>query len=301
MIKSVKITNYLNESIELELRYPEKSGFLIRDIQGVGAGKADINTSDLANDDGSIFNSSRILSRNIVFFLDFLDAPSVESVRQKAYKYFPLKKKVKLLFTTDTRFCEIEGYVETNDPIIFSKKEHTQISIVCPNPYFYDAEEQLTVFYGVEPLFEFPMENPSLNQKLLEFGNIQNKTTNTVYYEGDAEIGVTIEIRAVGTAENITIYNLLTRETMAIDSDKLLALTGSGIVAGDEIHISTVKGNKSITLFRDGEYVNILNCLGRQVNWFQLTKGDNLFAYTAEYGITNLQFKIRNRLVYEGI
>ena len=128
MIKSVKITNYLNESIELEMRFPEKSGFLIRDIQGVGAGKADINTSDLANDDGSIFNSSRILSRNIVFFLDLLDTPSVELVRQKAYKYFPLKKKVKMLFTTDSRLCEIEGYVETNEPIVFSKRTYTDFN-----------------------------------------------------------------------------------------------------------------------------------------------------------------------------
>lgn len=37
---------------------------------------------------------------------------------------------------------------------------------------------------------------------------------------------------------------------MRIDTDKLEKLTGSGMVAGDEIIISTIKGDKSITLLR---------------------------------------------------
>ena len=44
-----------------------------------------------------------------------------------------------------------------------------------------------------------------------------------------------------------------------------------------------------------------LNCLDKNADWFQLAKGDNIFAYTAEYGSTNLQFKIENRIVYEGV
>ena len=88
---------------------------------------------------------------------------------------------------------------------------------------------------------------------------------------------------------------------MKIDSAKLLALTGSGIVVGDEIYISTVRNDKYVLLLRDGEYINILNTLEKRTDWFQLVKGDNIFAYTAEFGLTNLQFKVKNKIVYEGI
>jgi hypothetical protein len=88
---------------------------------------------------------------------------------------------------------------------------------------------------------------------------------------------------------------------MKINTDKLLALTGSVIIAGDDIIISTVKGNKYITLLRDGTYINILNCLDKNVDWLQLAKGDNVFAFTAETGNAFLQFRIENRTVYEGV
>ena len=301
MIKTVKVTNYLGESITLELGRPEKSGLLVREISGLGPSKANINFSDLSTGDGGIFNSARVTSRNIVFTLDILSQPDVETMRQLSYKYFPIKKKIKLLFTTDNRVCEIYGYVETNEPNIFSKKQQTQISIVCPDPYFYSVGDYTTIFYGVESLFEFPFSNESLVTNLLEFGEIQNKTENNIYYQGDADVGVVIEIRATGVATDVAIYNMNTREVMKIDSAKLLALTGSGIVMGDEIYISTVRNDKYVMLFRDGEYINILNTLEKRTDWFQLVMGDNIFAYTAEFGLTNLQFKVKNKIVYEGI
>lgn len=136
---------------------------------------------------------------------------------------------------------------------------------------------------------------------LIEFGEIKNETEQTVYYSGDAEIGVVITIHAIGNVRNITIYNTGTREVMRIDTDKLEKLTGSGMVAGDEIIISTIKGDKSITLLRNGIYTNILNCLDKDSDWFQLSKGDNIFAYVVEEGTTNVQFKIENRTAFEGV
>jgi hypothetical protein len=131
MIKSITITNHLNESIKLELGFPERSGFLIQEISGLGPVKADINVSELSNIDGSIYNSARLPSRNIVFKLVLLESPTIEDTRQKSYKYFPIKKRVRLLIETTNRTAEIFGYVESNEPIIFSRQETTQISIVC--------------------------------------------------------------------------------------------------------------------------------------------------------------------------
>ena len=304
MIKSVTITNHLDESIKLDLFNPEESGFIIKSIEGLGPVKANINFKELATNDGAIDNSARLSSRNIVMSLQFMESPTIEETRLKSYKYFPIKRNIKFLIETDSRICETIGRVETNVPTIFSNAEGCQISILCSNPYFYSAGENgtnQTVFYGTEPLFEFPFSNESLTEDLIEFGSIENRTEGTIYYDGDAEIGITIQIHAVGEAEGLVIYNTKTREIMRINDDKLKSLMGSGIQAGDEITITTSRGEKGIYMLRNGVTTNILNSLEKPIKWFQLSKGDNTFAYTASAGLTNLQFRIENKVIYEGV
>lgn len=304
MIKSVTITNHLDESIKLDLFNPEESGFIIKSIEGLGPVKANINFKELATNDGSIDNSARLSSRNIVMSLQFMESPTIEETRLKSYKYFPIKRNIKFLIETDSRICETIGRVETNVPTIFSNAEGCQISILCSNPYFYSAGENgtnQTIFYGTDPLFEFPFSNESLTEDLIEFGSIENRTEGTIYYDGDAEIGITIQIHAVGEAEGLVIYNTKTREIMRINDDKLKSLMGSGIQAGDEITITTSRGEKGIYMLRSGVTTNILNSLEKPIKWFQLSKGDNTFAYTASVGLTNLQFRIENKVVYEGV
>lgn len=302
MIKSVTVTNYLGDSIKLELTKPQESGFVITKITGLGPGKANINTSEMSTTDGSLFNSARMPSRNIVISVLYLWKDTIEEARQLSYKYFPLKRKVTLLIETDNRIAEIDGYVESNDPEIFSEKEGSDISIICPSPFFYDAyENHVTSFSGVEPNFEFPFSNESLTEPLLEFSVIRDVVDRVINYKGDHEIGVTITIRAMGEAGDISIYNVDTQEVMWIYSSSIEALTGTGIVEGDEITICTEMGKKSATLLRQGKTTNILNCLNRDADWFQLVKGINTFAYNAETGRNNLRLEIQNRVIYEGV
>jgi hypothetical protein len=301
MIESVTITNHLDESIELVLKSPEKSGFAIRSIEGLGPVKADINSKELSTNDGSIFNSARVNSRNIIFDIQFLEKPTIEDTRQLSYKYFPIKRKIKMVFKTKNYECEIYGYVESNEPNIFSQECSTTISILCPDPYFKSLDKNITTFSGILPVFEFEFSNESATDNLLEFGELLNDKLKNVRYDGDAETGVVIYIHAIGDASNITVYNTDTRAQMFINTSRLLEMTGAGIIAGDDIIISTVKGEKSIKLLRNGLYTNILNCLDKNAEWPTISKGDNVFAYTAETGDTNLQFRIENAVLYEGI
>lgn len=307
MIYSLAVTNYLGDRIKLELGRPENTGFLVKSITGLGPVKANVNTTEVATNDGSMFNSARLSQRNIVIQLAFVHSiygEDIEEIRQKSYKYFPIKKNVELIIETDNRYVRTIGYIESNEPDIFSKQESTQISIICPDPYFYSASEDgnnVTDFYSIDPVFEFPFSNESLSEPLLIFGEIQIKTEGVITYHGDSEIGVMIYIHAIGPATNINIYNTETREVMSINTTKLEALTGKGIVASDDIIINTLKGEKSITLVREGKSYNILNCLDKNTDWFTLVKGDNIFAFTAESGVTNLQFRIENKVIYEGV
>lgn len=301
MIKAITITNHLNESIHLSLTEPEKSGLIIKNIEGLGPVKANINFTEMATVDGALDNSARIGTRNIVISLIFIEKPSIEDTRLKTYKYFPNKKSITFSIETDNRICEIIGRVESNNPSIFEEQEGCQISILCPDPYFYSIDRYQNVFYGIEPLFEFPFSNESLTENLIEFGEIKQYTEGNVYYDGDVEIGLTMTIHALGPAKGITIYNLRTREMMTIDDNKFETIVGSGIQAGDDIIITTNKGEKGIVLYRSGMFTNILNCLGKPIRWFQISKGNNIFGYRAEEGLYNLQFIVENRVIYEGV
>lgn len=307
MIYSIVVTNYLGDRIKLELGKPDVSGFLIKSITGLGPAKANVNTTEVSTNDGSLFNSARLSQRNIVLDMVFINTvygESIEDLRQKSYKYFPLKKSVELTIETDNRYVKTTGHVESNEPNIFSSQEGTQISIICPDPYFYSAGEDgnnVTNFYSIDSMFEFPFSNESLDEPLLVFGEIQIKTEGVITYHGDSEIGVMIYIHAIGPATNINIYNTETREVMRINTEKISLLTGKGIVASDDIVINTAKGEKSITLIREGVSYNILNCLDKNTDWFTLAKGDNIFAFTADSGVTNLQFRVENKVIYEGV
>lgn len=192
MIKSMSVTNYLGESIEIPLGNPYETGFAITEIEGLGSGKSDISVTELTSRDGSIFNSSRVGTRNIVLTIRFIETPDIETVRQKTYKYFPIKKQVTLGFETDNRSCYINGYVESNEPDIFSDKESSQISIICPDPYFYSKDLNSTVFSGVISEFEFPFSNelpidPVVFGKTTQNGTGDPSPTNVRPIEGIGE------------------------------------------------------------------------------------------------------------------
>lgn len=302
MIQSLTVTNYLGESLTIPMKNSESTGFILHDMTGLGPPTASVNTSKVATKDGSKYNSARAEERNIVLPMYFTPIPTIEDARHRSYKYFPLKKPVILAFKTDNRECQIVGYVETNEPDICSDREGCQVSIICPNPYFSSIYDTVTSFSGVEAAFEFPFSNEDTSNPHIEFGKIVVKAENIVRYGGDAESGVQIRIAASATVKNITIYNVDTRGTMHIYHDKLVALTGSGIVKGDEIVITTDKGSRSVTLLRNGKSTNILNAIDpRNDEWFSLTKGDNIFAYTADEGSDYLMFVVDHTTLYEGI
>lgn len=300
MIYSITVTNYLGESLKMELKYPEKSGFLVRSVEGLGSPGSSINTSEMSNTDGAVFNSARGKERNIVLDLVFW-GNDVETIRQKTYQYFPLKKPLTLTFETDNRISQAVGYVETNEPDIFSKEESAKISVLCPYSFVSAPNPQKSVISGLEALFEFPFSNESLTQPLLNFSNLWERYSADVIYKGDADTGIIITLNAIGYAKNVTLANLDTREQIKIDTVKMKELTGKEFEFGDSIIISTVPGDIYAQLLREGVYYNILNCIDRSAQWFLLKKGSNHIGYVAEEGTSNIRMRIENKIWYEGV
>lgn len=302
MIKSLTVTNPNNNSIVLELTRPQASGLIVQNIEGLGPAKANINVTDLASIDGSLFSSSRINERNIVITLQMMFFPTIEASRILTYKYFPIKKPVKLRIKTDYREAETIGYVETHEPVIFSKEQTTQISLICPDPFFYEIGSSETTFANVESLFEFPFSNESLTEDLIEFGKIHLDTRAILYYAGDVDTGITINIHSFGPSSSITIYNVNTHESMSIDSLRIAALTGMPFDYGDSIIISTIRGQRYARLLRNGLYTNIISAMGKDSDWFQIINGDNIFTFTVDGGSErDIVMSIEHRNAYGGI
>lgn len=305
MLKTVSVISSRGERLDMPLARPEESGINIYNIEGIGAGTSNVNTTELATIDGSRFNSAKRTERNIVLYMRFLFDPMVEDVRHRTYQFFTVKSHVTLEFETDRRTAVIDGYVESNEPAIFEKDEYTQISIICPYPYFKSGSDGkvTTVFSGVEAGFEFPFSNESLENPLIIFGEIQTFTDRAIVYTGDADVGVTIHISATREMSGVIgVYNITLGQQMTIDLAKVEKITGGKFANTDEIVINSILGEKYIHLVRNGLTYNILGAIDKDSDWFTLTYGDNVFAFTSsEVDVHSLVVSIEHDILFEGV
>lgn len=133
-----------------------------------------------------------------------------------------------------------------------------------------------------------------------EFGNISSITEGNIWYDGDSETGLILDIIFHGEASDIVIYDKETGEIMAIDDEKLHAIVGPTIY-NDILRINTNIGQKSVKYIRGSQTFDVLNTLRSPLQWFKLTHGDNIFGYDATTGLENLVFDVKYDILYGGI
>lgn len=309
MIKKIVVTNPKGQTLDLELSNPDKSGLGVAKVEGLGPPKANINGQEMASADGMFYSSARADTRNVIFTLEMRsrdkNSPygplTIEESRHLTYVYFPLKKEITITVYTDGQTLYTKGYVESNEPDIFSRQEGSTISVICPDPYMYELGDAKTVFSGTQPKFEFPFSNESLANPLLEIGQIWLDTTAVLEYNGTVDTGILITIHAFGDCEKIQLFNVDTRERITIDTEKIQTITGKPFQAKDDIIISTVKGERYCKILRNGEYINIIGALGRDTDWFQISNGDNAFGFSAESGAHNISVTFSYQNAYVGV
>ena len=268
--------------------------YILKNIRGLGPVKAELNTSKVATKDGIIYNSQRIDARNLVFdiMLRREKDSTIESSRQSLYGYFPRNVILKFTFYTDNTTVYCTGYVESNEPTMFDETSTQSISVICPNPYFYDIASNTISLNGILKSFEFPFEN-KLSEQTIEFGTIVKNSTGNIYYIGSQSIGVEIIISFSGDVNGLQIYNANTREKMEFNNYMFRNK--------QELHINSQRGEKSIMLFDEGNATNLLNYLTNDSEFIHLENGDNVFAYKATSGSEHVSMMINNKVIYEGI
>lgn len=288
---TVKIRNQNGETIQIA----PSNDFTLVGIVGLTPPDATINATEMATQDGSRFNSSHVSNRNIVITLKSKgEGTKVRKSRVGLYKYVRTKQNIRLFISNDQRDVYIDGYVEKFDDggTIFSNDQRLQISVICPDPFFRDnsSDEQEIVFSSVEALFHFPfhieVDNPIL------FSVWLNSQYKSIYNAGDTACGMILKVAASGAVSNPKFYDEANNDTMTFDID---------LQTRDELIVTTIHGQKSAILRRDGIETNVINTMTHDSSWLLLEPGDNIFYYAADAGFGNMTLTFIFTNLYEGI
>lgn len=280
---SLKVENDRGDTLELT----NNPKYTVYKIEGLNPPQATINSSVNTTSDGSKINNVRLENRNIVIYTTI--EGDVEANRINLYKYFPVKKSVKLYFTNRSREVYICGTVELIECDVFTNKQVAQISLICPQPYFKAVDELVTLFSDVSAMFSFPF---SISSAGVEVSAITTNIRKSIINTGDVDTGVVIKLFAVASVVKPVIYDVLKRTHLKLNFTML---------AGDTLVINTNVGEKSIELIRDGVTYNAMGYMVQDSAWFILGAGDNVFTYDAESGGSNLQLTFTTAILYSGV
>lgn len=255
-------------------------------ITGLNPPIASVNTTAFATGDGAKFNSSKIQPRNVVVTVRFLR--DVEKNRIALYRFFKVKKSVKMHFENSSRSIHFNGYVESFEFDLFNQFQAAQISIICPDPSLYDELQELIQFNQAQNAFQFPFQ---LSTEISTLTYLKSVVVDNL---GDVECGMMIRLKALG--ENILnpkIYNEKTGEFFSLNYDMSL---------GEVIEINTNRGKLSVvSTLGNGKTTNLMNHLTKNSTWLQLASGTNYIAFTADAGEDDLQVELSYCNQYEGV
>lgn len=260
--------------------------FMFSKIEGLNPPAGTISTSSYAGMDGSYLNNAFIEKRNVVIPFE-MRGFDVELRRHELYKVVKPSRYIKIYYSTKNISVYAEGIVETCEMENFEMLTKGQISIVCPDIYWYSGETQIAEYSRITGAFHFIFPD---NDEPFPIGKYNTQNIMTIVNDGD-EVGFTLEISG-GPAKNPTIYNAVTDEYMQILGD---------IKDGDIITITTKTGNKTVTLEREGVVTNIINRLVSGSTWLTLKQGENKFYVRASEGLSSLKVRLIHRNAYLGV
>lgn len=234
----------------------------VRGITGLGPVKADITTTKQANGRGTLLQGTAVTERNIVMTLGFNPdwaTQSISTLRQLLYSYFMTEEWCKLRFFSDhLPNVDIEGYVESFEPNMFSQDPEVQISVICPQPDF------------IEP------------DATLYFGTIDDGTTEFEFeYNGTLPTG--FELRVDRTVENPSYTGEIEVTLKSPERAQIFTVDPATIDTTQYFKLSTVHNNKRVQTIdlTDASVSNLLAYMDNNSVWGQLKNGTNLLSVAA--------------------
>lgn len=266
------------------------SPFLLADADGLYSKTMNVNTSSNNGVDGSVYHSSTLKQRNIVLTLK--DIGNYVENRAFLNALFEEKTLGELLIRDGGEERKIDYIVEkvTSDGI--NAYRTYQVSLICPDPYFYDLYDTSFTMSSFMPSFSFRHAFAADKEEL---GYRQKEKIKVIRNDQSIDgTGMTIQIEANGSVKNPVIAKIETGEHITIGTDAKPLI----LVAGDVVTITTENGNKRVDLAHDGAVSSINQYLSEDSAFIQLSRGTNSIGYSASSGIDSMIIKISYRQRY---
>lgn len=256
---------------------PSDDPVVIRNLDGIGPVKAEITTTPSGTSRGETFQSSSATKRNIVLTLGLnpnWSTQTMSNLRQMLYSYFMTEQWCKLRFYSDELpATDIEGYVESFEPNIFSEDPEIQISIINPKPDFIEIDA--TIFKGV-----------------VDIGG-DDATWLEVAYEGNVSSG--LEIRVDRSVDRPTYSGPLTISVENFKGVQAIVVNPVTIDTVKSFKMSSVQNQKRVQneVIADGTITNLIKLMSGV--WPELQPGDNLINVKADQPGQTLTLAYFNR------
>lgn len=152
----------------------------------------------------------------------------------------------------------------------------------CPDPLFYLSSTSSVLLAYTIPYFHFELIIPQ--GEGIIFGLREPSQIGEVVNRGDVYTGMRITFRAKGTLINPSLTDLTTQEYIKINKT---------MEPNEVIVVNTQEGNKYVQGTLGGVTSNYYQYRDLNSSWLQLRPGANLFQYSAEENVVNLEVTIQ--------
>lgn len=290
MAKIEKLT-YTNERGE-SVVFSHASIFHTNEVSGLSDVRNAIYSINSMGQDGDTYLGNRIESREIeiVGSIKERNKDQMREYRRKLNRVLNPQYAATLTYEYGEFKRVIDCKVD-NAPV-FSRKAIFQdftVQLLCLNPFWRKeskARDDIATWIGG---LEFPVEIPVEGWQI---GFRQPSLIVNVYNDGDVQAGIRVEFRALGVVKKPSLLNVDTGEFIKLNID---------LVAGDVLSVSTGYGEKEVTLKHGGATSDAFRYLDVDSSYLQLSVGDNLFRYSAEQNLENLEVSIYHDDLYLGV
>lgn len=286
--------SFINEDdVGIYFNEMDFSPYILLSVKELYTVSNNVYTSDNTMVDGATYQGSVAKKRNLVVTVRDQVQSGFGSNRGLLDEVFKSGSKGRMIVEdVDTPTKVIDYYVEqmtsTGDALF---RDH-QISLICPDPFFYSPSDYIVNIAEWNGAFEFVHE--FLDEKE-EFGWKSLSRMRTITNENTNDnIGMSITITSTGPVTNPRLTIVETQDYIQIGS----SVTPLTILPGDELEITSFTGNKHVFFTHDGvrQEVNYLMTQGSK--FLQLKRGNNSFGYEADAGADYMVIKIAYKLVY---
>ena len=247
-------------------------------ISGLNPPSASIFTAKSPNRKGVKYNGSTLNERNIIVSIKLLG--DIEENRNALYEWVDTEQYCKVHYRNGLKKVYCEGHIQDCEIDMFTDNEIVNVAILCENPYWKDLVELSKEISTLLKQFVLPF---AIDSEGVPFSTIQNNNSTNIFNSG-AETGVRITIKCNGDVENLMLFD--SNDTSKRFLLKTTLLEAWQVVIDTEASPRTVKAYKP-----DGTVENLLKYTNNPT-WFVLKKGNNVFGYTADSGIADVELHI---------